>query len=252
MSVQEFDTLTDRLRGHVRFLYFHLMGEPMLHPELVRFIAIAREKGFVPVLTTNGTRLSTGFAHEAVSNGLYKVNVSLHSLEGNGRTEMEEYMRPVMSFAKEASAGGVIVVLRLWNRGGYETQNGALLDLVAGFVPRPWTERPDGIRLGQNLFIEFDNMFSWPDAEGPECDNTDLFCYALRNQIGVLADGRVVPCCLDRNGDMALGSLFESSLEEILTSDRARAIYDGFSRHEAVEPLCRTCGYANHTKRFHR
>lgn len=252
MSFQEFDTLTDRLRGRVQFLYFHLMGEPMLHPDLLCFIGLAREKGFVPVLTTNGTRLTADFAQNAVSQGLYKANVSLHSLEGNGHDRMEEYIRGVMSFATEASAGGVIVVLRLWNRGGYESRNDEILDLVAGYAARPWTDRPDGMRLAPNLFIEYDSMFSWPDSEAGESDSPEVFCYALRNQIGVLADGRVVPCCLDHNGEMALGSLFDSSLEEILTSDRAKAIYEGFSRHEAVEPLCRRCGYANDTKRFRR
>ena len=58
LTFEEFDTLTDRLRGEVQFLYFHLMGEPMLHPLLPRFIETARKKGFVPVLTTNGTLLS--------------------------------------------------------------------------------------------------------------------------------------------------------------------------------------------------
>ena len=72
----------------------------------------------------------------------------------------------------------------------------------------------------------------------------DLFCYGLRDQIGVLCDGTVVPCCLDHEGDIALGNLFQQSLEEILSSPRAQALYDGFSRREAVEPLCRRCGYA--------
>lgn len=252
MSFPEFDALTDRLRGQVKFLYFHLMGEPTLHPQLPQFIGVAREKGFVPVLTTNGTRLSAGLAQETAGRGLYKANISLHSLEGNGLTEMEVYVRGVMAFSLEASSSGVIVVLRLWNRGGYNTENEAILNLVAQSVPRPWTERADGWRLAQNLFIEYDSMFSWPDSDGDECGDSGVFCHALRNQIGVLADGRVVPCCLDHDGDMALGSLFDNTLEEILASDRARAIYDGFSRHEAVEPLCRTCGYANVTKRFRR
>jgi radical SAM protein with 4Fe4S-binding SPASM domain len=72
----------------------------------------------------------------------------------------------------------------------------------------------------------------------------------LRNQIGVLVDGTVVPCCLDHNGELSLGNLFELPLDEILASPRARAIFEGFSRHEAVEPLCRRCGYANVTKKY--
>ena len=70
------------------------------------------------------------------------------------------------------------------------------------------------------------------------------FCYGLRDQIGVLCDGTVVPCCMDHEGDIPLGNLFQEELDEILSSARARAIYDGFSRRQVVEPLCQRCGYA--------
>ncbi len=69
------------------------------------------------------------------------------------------------------------------------------------------------------------------------------FCMGLRDQIAVLSDGTVVPCCLDHEGDIALGNLFTSPLSEILASQRARALYDGFSRRLATEPLCRRCAY---------
>ena len=95
-------------------------------------------------------------------------------------------------------------------------------------------------------------MFEWPDAEHAEYEDTDVFCYALRNQIGVLVDGSVVPCCLDHAGDITLGNLFEQSLDEILASPRAKALYDGFTRHIATESLCRKCGYAVVTKQYRK
>ena len=64
----------------------------------------------------------------------------------------------------------------------------------------------------------------------------------------MLADGTVVPCCLDHEGDIALGNIFEGSMEEILASERASAIYEGFRDHRATEELCRKCGYARRFK----
>ncbi|MBQ2035901.1 MAG: SPASM domain-containing protein, partial [Peptococcaceae bacterium] len=64
------------------------------------------------------------------------------------------------------------------------------------------------------------------------------------DQLGVLCDGTVVPCCLDHDGDLALGNLFNQTMDEILESPRAQAIYHGFSNRQMVEPLCRRCGYA--------
>ena len=250
LTLQEFDCLTDRLRGEVKFLYFHLMGEPLLHRHLPQFIVTAREKGFIPVLTTNGTLFDK--AQDVIEALPHKVQISLHSHEGNGKENYAEYINGVMRFAKEAASRGTIIVLRLWNQGGYDTANAQLVELLEQHLPRPWVERHDGWRMADNIYLEYDRMFEWPDSEGEECVCEEAFCYALRNQIGVLADGTVVPCCLDHNGDIPLGNLFEQPLDEILSSPRARAMYDGFTRHEAVEPLCRRCGYMSVTKRFRR
>jgi radical SAM protein with 4Fe4S-binding SPASM domain len=250
LTLEEFDFITGRLQGRVKFLYFHLMGEPLLHAHLPEFIAMSRDKGFIPVLTTNGTLLSrAGAVIDAMP---HKVQISLHSHEGNGKDNPDSYVADVMQFALDAAMRGIVVVLRLWNQGGYDSANAYLLELIERYVPRPWVERHDGWRLADNIYLEYDRMFEWPDSGCEECAGEESFCYALRNQIGVLVDGTVVPCCLDHDGEMALGNIFNHSLDDILASSRALAIYEGFTRHEAVEPLCRRCGYANVTKRFRK
>ena len=247
LSPEEFDRLTDRLRGKVKFLYFHLMGEPLLHARLPQFITVAKEKGFIPVLTTNGTLLSR--AGSVIDAAPYKVQISLHSHEGNAKENLQQYVDGVMEFSLKAASQGTIVVLRLWNQGGYDSANDKIIELLEKYATPPWGECRNGWRLADNIYLEFDRMFEWPDSEHDEYVQ-EAFCYALRNQIGVLVDGTVVPCCLDHNGELALGNLFELPLDEILASPRARAIFEGFSRHEAVEPLCRRCGYANVTKKY--
>lgn len=250
MTLDEFATLTTRLAGEVRFLYFHLMGEPFLHPLLPEFILMARRKGFTPVITTNGTLLAQrGDLLDALP---HKLQISLHSHEGNGKDNPEQYIDEVMAFAKEAAQRGCVVVLRLWNEGGFNRMNGSILDMIADRQPRPWTQRYDGWKLAENLYVESDDMFEWPDLQHDVYKEEEVFCYALRNQIGVLADGTVVPCCLDNNGDMSLGNLYDNSLNEILASPRATALYQGFTSHTAVEPLCQRCGYSAISKRFRK
>ena len=250
LSMEEFNLLTDKLQGQVKFLYFHLMGEPFLHPLLPDFIRMARGKGFVPVLTTNGTLLSK--AHGVIEARPHKIQISLHSQEGNGKENPESYLEGVMNFALEAASQGILIVLRLWNQGGYDSANDHILDVLASYCPRPWTQRHDGWKLAENLYIEYDRMFEWPDTGHSEYKETDVFCYALRNQLGVLVDGSVVPCCLDHAGDITLGNLFTQSLDEVLSSPRAKALYNGFTKHEATEPLCRRCGYAVVTKQYRK
>ena len=248
--MEEFDTLTSQLKGEVKFLYFHLMGEPFLHAQLPQFVKMAKEKGFVPVLTTNGTLLSQ--RPDMLDALPHKIQISLHSHEGNGKADLERYIDDVMMFAIEAAHRGCVIVLRLWNEGGHNSMNDTILNLIANHVPQPWTKRHDGWKLADYLYIENDNMFEWPDLQHATYGEEEVFCYALRNQIGVLVDGSVVPCCLDHNGDISLGNLFDQSLEQILVSPRAMDIYQGFTNHIAVEPLCQRCGYSAVSKRFRK
>lgn len=150
LTLDEFDTLTSRLEGEVKFLYFHLMGEPFLHPLLPQFVLMARSKGFVPVITTNGTLLSR--RADLLDALPHKIQISLHSHEGNAKENLAGYVDEVMAFSLEAAHRGCIVVLRLWNEGGHNRQNDEILDLLALHVPRPWTERHDGWRLADNLY----------------------------------------------------------------------------------------------------
>ena len=245
MSAGEFDALLGKLEDKARYLFFHLMGEPTLHPLLPRFIEAARAKGFLPAITTNGSLLSE--RGEALLAALpYKISISLHAPEANAAFAADGYLESCVSFAKEAAARGCIVALRLWNLGSGADNSNILEHLHASF-PGEWGKVRGGssLRLADKLCLEWGERFDWPDPALPECPpDTDLFCYGLRDQIGVLVDGTVVPCCLDAEGTLALGNLFLSELEDVLASPRAKAIYDGFSHRRAVESFCRTCGYA--------
>lgn len=246
LTEREFDLLTDRLGG-IEYLYFHLMGEPTLHPLLPRFIEIAKQKGFSPILTTNGSLLAEKSAL-LLENLPHKISISLHAPAANPAFADELYLDSCIDFARKASEAGCIVALRLWNLGTKEAaENDAILQKLRTAFPDEWTEvrRGSGYRLASRLFLEWGAHFDWPDPAAPEVPaDADLFCYGLRDQIGVLSDGTVVPCCLDADGNLALGNLFESELGEILSSERASAIYDGFTRRRAAESLCRKCGYA--------
>ena len=245
MTAAEFEILTDRLVGRVEYLYFHLMGEPLSHPLLPQFIARAREKGFRPMLTTNGSLL--GEVGEALlQSPPHRISISLHAPAANRAFASLSYLSDCISYAKRAAKNGTITVLRLWNLGGAgEAANeGILRELHAAF-PGEWVKNRSGHRLAERLYLEWDREFVWPDKDAPQApEGSSIFCYGLRNHVGILVDGTVVPCCMDADGVLALGNLFDTPLEEILATPRARAIRAGFDCRRAVEPLCRTCGFA--------
>lgn len=243
MAEEEFAALLPKLQPWADFLYFHIMGEPLSHPNLGHFLQLAGKYGFRVILTTNGTLLGKRQETLRKAASVHKINISLHAFEANQLAmSFSEYLEQCFSFAQTVH-GEKLVVYRLWNQGGAEAKNGDILAVMESFFPKPWKVERRGTRIGERVYLELSDKFEWPDlsaADGGE----HIFCYGLRDQLGVLSDGTVIPCCLDHEGDLALGNLFQESMTEILTKPRAQAIYDGFTNKKAAEELCRRCGYA--------
>ena len=251
MPPEEFRILARRLRPHTGFLYLHVMGEPLLHPQLGELLEIGAAEGFRLCLTTNGTLLEARHELLLSAPALHKLSVSLHSMEGNNAGALGGYLTGVWESVQALSQAGIICALRLWNIGGQETRNGEILAFLGDRLETHPLDLPQlrrgSWKLGQRLYLEQAEKFDWPELEGPE--RAAGFCLGLRDQVAVLVDGTVTPCCLDHEGDIPLGNLLAEELDGILASPRARAICDGFSQRRPSEALCRRCGFA---ERFNR
>ena len=242
MEPDEFKTVITKVAPFTDYLYFHLLGEPLLHPNLKDYLNICEEHGLKVIITTNGTLLNKQGDVLLRSDSHYKTVISLHSFEANLNQNFDEYINDCLNYAK-AAEGEKIVVLRLWNNGGEDKLNREILQKIENCFPAPWRETRGGKQIGNNIYIQFGDKFDWPDIENQTLNET-AFCYGMRDQIGVLCDGTVVPCCLDNNGEINLGNIFETNLEDIINSPRALNIYNGFSNRKACEELCKKCSFA--------
>ncbi len=251
MSPPEFRTVIERIKNETKFVYLHVMGEPLLHPQLAELFEILRENKMRANITTNGTLL-----HEkselllSFCDVVHKISVSLHSLEGNGRADiMTEYVENISEFAKKASEKGIFTVMRLWNEDsaegvGKNAANPEILKLLKDNFSGEWQSRRAGFRIMKNTFLEYDGIFTWPIESTAE-EKMSGRCHGLKDQVAILADGSVVPCCLDSEGVITLGNIFESELSEILSTPRAIAMKKGFEKGELIEELCRKCTYSD-------
>ena len=246
MSEEEFEIITDRLQGLTKYIYYHVMGEPTSHPQLPKFINIANSKGYKSAITTNGTLLGS-IGDKLIENGVYKVNISVHSFEDGIVEEYERYLETCFDFADKASNAGVLVILRLWNKGGDERYNSDIERRLFEKFPYEWKRSDRGARIRDKLHIEYGERFVWPDMN-EDVLGDKVYCYGLNDHFAILADGTVVPCCLDHEGDIALGNVFESDISAILGCGRAEAIKSGFKKRHASEELCKKCGYARRFK----
>lgn len=260
MNKEEFTYILEQVKPFTDHIYFHLMGEPLLHENIEYFLKESKEKGLHVNLTTNGTLLNKVGDKIINSNAVRQVNISLHSFEANKKTvELEEYLNNVTDFIiKARENSNIICAIRLWNMDsedlrGENNLNKEILKIIEENLGLEFSlseklQESNKIKLKDKVYLNMAERFQWPDIK-IDTLGENVFCHGLRNQIGILADGTVVPCCLDSDGNLELGNVFEKTLEDILNGERATNIYNGFSRRVAVESLCQKCGYATRFKK---
>lgn len=258
MSLTAFEQVLEQIKGLTNYIYLHVMGEPLLHPRIKQFLELANNHNLKVNLTTNGVLLEEAQQVLLNSPALRQINISLHSLAVHtDRVRVEEYLSRVSRFIIAAQKQGrLYIALRLWNLdaevgSASRTENELIFQHLSAALgitkalPEGITAG-NGIELLPRLFLSQSEEFVWPSPENSWAGDKG-FCHGLRDQVAILVDGTVVPCCLDSNGIVALGNVHQNTLEEILKTPRAKAISEGFSERKVVEELCQKCSFR---KRF--
>ncbi|MGE7914825.1 radical SAM/SPASM domain-containing protein [Lysinibacillus xylanilyticus] len=254
IKVEQFNKILDEIRPHTKYIYLHVKGEPLLHPRIDQLLDAAHEKGFKVNITTNGTLIKKNREKILGKPALRQINFSLHSFDGHeGSENREKYLGDILDFVRAAREYNTIISYRLWNlqkdhvsdiaaRRNRETLNILENEYNLDYRIEEKVQPGKGVKIANNIYLNQDHEFRWPSLLEPE-DEGKGFCHALRSQAAILVDGTVVPCCLDGEGVINLGNVNEISFTDIVQGERANNIVDGFSRREAVEELCRKCGY---------
>lgn len=236
MTVEEFTRVTEKLKNHTKYLYFHILGEPLLHPEFSKLVEIAHKNFFINI-TTNG------YLIERLKNikNIRQVNISLHSFNPQYNKSLEEYLNDIFSIIDEISRY-TYISLRLWVKNAYTEE-------ILKKINEHYQKNIDNldflnIKLANNIFLNTHDEFTWPSLD-ETVKETIGSCYALKDHIGILVDGTVVPCCLDSKGDINLGNIFVSSLEEIIESSRYQNMLLSFKNNIKCEELCQKCSFIN-------
>ena len=258
IKLDAFNNILDQIKPHTKYIYLHVKGEPLLHPRIDQLLDAAHAKGFKVNITTNGTLINKNREKLLGKPALRQMNFSLHSFDGHeGSTNRNKYLSDIISFVREAAEHNVLISFRLWNlnkenatdaekRRNRETLEILEKEFNLDYKIEEKVEPGSGVKIANRIYLNQDYEFQWPSLQAPEDDGKG-FCHALRSQAAILVDGTVVPCCLDGEGVINLGNINSTPFSEIVEGERANNLVDGFSRREAVEEMCRKCGYR---KRF--
>jgi len=254
IKVEQFNKILDEIRPHTKYIYLHVKGEPLLHPRIDQLLDAAHAKGFKVNITTNGTLIKKNREKILGKPALRQINFSLHSFDGHeGSENREKYLGDILDFVRDSREYNTIISYRLWNlqqdhvsdvaaRRNRETLEILENEYHLDYRIEEKVEPGKGVKIAPHVYLNQDHEFRWPSLLEPE-DEGKGFCHALRSQAAILVDGTVVPCCLDGEGVINLGNVHEKSFSDIVEGERANKIVEGFSRREAVEELCRKCGY---------
>lgn len=246
MSVKHFKIITAKIQNKARIYTFHLLGDPLIVPNLEEFIDIANFYKMPLELTTSGFYMSEKNQSLLLeSKNLRQLNISLIAFFGQDKKNKEQYLKPILKLCKRhiEAEKKFFINLRLWNLNtASASQNDEFYTLLEQEFKLKINKFAPKNKLASRIILHQNEGFEWAGYAKKQSEVGS--CYALKGQIGVLSSGFVVPCCMDAGGRIVLGNLLEQSLDEILHSQRALKMKEGFKQGILHENLCKTCSFA--------
>jgi radical SAM protein with 4Fe4S-binding SPASM domain len=252
MSLEDFNKVINQIKDKTQEICLHLMGEPLAHPELEKILRSCEEKNIQVQLTTNGILIKKHHDLLVESKALRQINFSLQSYQDNfPDRDLRQYLIPILGFTQKLHDMNpeVYVNLRLWNIFDTTHDNEPLLKEVERFYQINIKRQVDvgsikSKRIWNKVYLHFDSRFEWPSIEN-DFQSKEGRCHGLINQLGIHADGTVVPCCLDKEAQINLGNCLNENIDNILNSELSRSIRNGFLNNQRVHDLCQHCSYVN-------
>lgn len=244
MTLIDFELYLKQIKEYTDYIYLHVKGEPLAHPEFDKIIEICEKYSMKVNITTNGMLINKWKDIIEKSMAIRQINFSLHSYIEYNLFDISEILHFV-DIIKER----IIISFRFWNLKDsmIGDKNFVLIDQIFKKFNKEFDNdlffSKMSYKISDNVYINHEYEFDWPSYD--LIPQESGFCYGLRTHFGVLVDGTVIPCCLDGEGLINLGNLKVLSLNQITASERVKAIYDGFSDKKAVEKLCKHCTFKN-------
>lgn len=246
MDIKNFEEVIKKIHKYTNLVCLHVKGEPFLHNDLENMFKILESYNLMTNITTNGTLINDKLDILKKSKIVRQINFSIHSIMQNDGIDKNKYLQDIFKCVEELD--NVIISYRLWNVKDIKENdvNSEIIEALEEYYSVSELKRKlkknNFIKLRKNIFINQDTEFIWPNKNNKKIIDSGR-CLALKDQIAILVDGTVVPCCLDNDGDIPLGNIFFEELEDILNKDKAVTIKNNFSNKIITCELCRTCGF---------
>ena len=221
-----FEKILSEIRGRVRIVSLHVLGDPLCVANLHEYINIAKQYNINLDIVSSGVYLQREKFEILCSENIHQISFSLDSVydKNNEKSLLKKYEKSNIHEAREqyfnmiydfysylrAKNNNTFVNLRIFGNHDYSH----ILEVYKDYELDSKKRR---IRLDYRFFLRFGKKFSW-NNKGQIHRNSKPYCHASITQLSILSNGIVVPCCIDCDATMRLGDLQNQSFKEILDS----------------------------------
>jgi len=255
-DMQLFQSVIDQLYRDMIYLLIYFQGEPYLHPKFLEMVSYARQRGIYTATSTNGHYLSEAKAKETIESGLSELIVSI---DGTTQKSYESYR---VGGNLEKVKAGVKRLVKARAEAG--TKHPFII--LQFLVVRPNEHEIEDVKkLGEELGVDkvafktaqiydfeqgngliptlekYSRYKQQPDGSYRIKNKLHNQCWKLWQGAEITWDGRVLPCCFDKDAQHEMGILTETPFQEIWRSEAYRDFrLQILSNRKAVD-ICQNC-----------
>ena len=232
LSIDDFKIILNKIKPYTKYLYLHVLGEPLLHKDINEFIKLAKENKFYINLTSNGYLINN------LKETVRQINISLHSYNEMYNKNLVDYLTDIYNYCIK-NCHNTYINYRMWASSKYKDE---IIKFLESKYNVTINEKLNNIKLADNVFLNFDTEFIWPENNKGSKEYKGK-CYALKDHIAILSDGTVVPCCLDGGGKIVLGNILKDDFDKILESEKTKKLDSELRCGIRNNELCKKCNF---------
>ena len=236
LNVQEIDDCLNQIKAYCNYIYLHILGEPLLHPNFNEILDLIDSKDMYLQLVSNGTLLYK-YPDLLDHKCLRKLSISLHSVNNTGINN--SYFDTINELIDNNKS---TIELRFYDKENLDDSLKNYLSYLEDKYSFKVTSKDNSYKLKDNVYVYFEKFFKWPDIND-EFISYEGTCHGAIDMIAINSNLDVCVCCLDPKAYNLIGNLKENSLKEIVGSNKYKEYVDGFKNNKIISELCSKCSY---------
>lgn len=248
--------IIDQLAPSLSYLTFYFQGEPFLNSDFLEMVNYASSKNIYTATSTNAHYLKDDVAKKTVESGLDRIIISIDGTTqdtyqsyrvGGSLEKVIEGTENILKWKKQLKSKTPHVIFQFLVVGPNEHQIPEVYALakklgVDQVVLK--TAQIYDFHKGSPLIPKQEKFARYRDnGDGTFSlkNKLDNHCWKMWHSCVVTWDGKVVPCCFDKDAHFVLGDLSKNSFEEIWFSDKYNNFRSTLLRDRSEIDICKNC-----------